>query len=63
MLLAGLITLAMGALVEAAEGMTGEGNCRLRDLVPDLAGALIGALAVYGWAKIKTGGLVAKSTP
>ena len=35
--------VAMGIYVEAAEGITGEGHCRVRDLVPDLAGALIGA--------------------
>lgn len=35
-------TLAMGLLVELAQGVTGEGNCRMRDLIPDAAGALIG---------------------
>src|SRR5881296_3116688 len=35
-----LATLLVGALVEIAEGMTGRGHCRLRDLVPDAAGAL-----------------------
>jgi hypothetical protein len=52
--LSGLMTLVMGALVEAAEGITGRGNCRLRDLIPDLAGAVIGAAGVYGWAKLRT---------
>jgi hypothetical protein len=32
-----LATLIMGALVEVAEGMTGRGHCRVRDLVPDAA--------------------------
>ena len=36
------ITLAIGALVELAEGVTGAGHCRFRDLLPDAAGALLG---------------------
>lgn len=39
---AGLITVAMGALVELAEGVSGSRNCRLRDVVPDAAGAVLG---------------------
>jgi len=47
-------TVLMGALVEAAQGLTGEGNCRLRDLIPDSAGVLLGAAVVLllkrmGW--------------
>ena len=47
-------TVAMGALVEVAQGVTGEGNCRLRDIIPDAAGVLVGAIAVLllkrmGW--------------
>jgi hypothetical protein len=38
--------LAMGIYVELAEGITGQGHCRLRDLVPDLAGAIVGAILV-----------------
>ena len=41
--LAFLATVAMGALVELAQGLSGHGNCRLRDLIPDTAGALVGA--------------------
>src|SRR5437016_572153 len=42
-----LATLLVGALVEIAEGMTmtGRGHCRVRDLVPDAAGALGAAIA------------------
>lgn len=48
------VTLMMGALVEIAQGVTGEGNCRLRDLIPDGAGILIGSVVVLllkrvGW--------------
>ncbi len=47
--LAGAATLVMGALVELAEGMSNR-NCRLRDLVPDFAGAVAGSLIVLGWS-------------
>jgi VanZ family protein len=43
---AGLATLVMGALVEIAEGVSGQGHCRLRDLVPDAAGALLAFLLI-----------------
>jgi hypothetical protein len=46
---AGVATVIMGALVEAAQGITGAGNCRLRDLIPDTAGAFLGAVLVLGW--------------
>ena len=36
----------MGLLVEIAEGATGIHHCRMRDLIPDVAGASIGALLV-----------------
>jgi hypothetical protein len=50
---AGLATLVMGALVEIGEGVTGRGNCRLRDLVPDCAGALLGAAIVFSWHRAR----------
>lgn len=47
-------TVVMGALVEVAQGVTGEGNCRLRDLIPDGVGILVGSIIVLflkrvGW--------------
>src|SRR6266566_2454661 len=52
-----LATLLVGALVEIADGMTmtGRGHCRVRDLVPDAAGALGAALllAVWSWLRRK----------
>lgn len=39
-------TVGMGALVELAEGVSATGHCRLRDLLPDAAGALL-AWAVW----------------
>ena len=41
--------VAMGICVELAEGLTGKGHCRLRDLVPDLAGAVLGAVLLMLW--------------
>jgi hypothetical protein len=32
----------MGALLELAEGISGLHHCRLRDLLPDAAGAVLG---------------------
>lgn len=50
-----LVTLAIGALVELAEGASGAGHCRLRDLLPDAAGALLGwvmlAIVHAGWTR------------
>ena len=51
---AALLTIVMGGLVEAAQGVTGKGHCRLRDLIPDTAGALLGSVIVpllrkIGW--------------
>jgi hypothetical protein len=51
---AAVATIAMGVLVEVAQGVTGTGNCRLRDLIPDSVGALAGSVVVsllhkIGW--------------
>jgi hypothetical protein len=48
-----LATLLVGALVEIAEGMTGRGQCRVRDLVPDAAGALGAALVLALWSRLR----------
>lgn len=45
--------MAMGIYVELAEGFTGSGNCRLRDLAPDAAGAMIGTVLLFVWSKIR----------
>ena len=49
----GAATIVMGALVEIAEGVTGKGHCRLRDLIPDAAGALLGAAVVLLWGGVR----------
>ena len=46
---ASVMGLTLGILVEVAEGVTGRGNCRLRDLIPDSVGMVIGALGVALW--------------
>ena len=45
---AGLATLVMGVLIELEEGATGTGYCHLSDLLPDAAGALLGAAILTG---------------
>lgn len=47
-------TLLAAALVEVAQGMTevGRGHCRVRDLVPDAAGAVGAALVLAIWARL-----------
>jgi hypothetical protein len=44
-------TLLAAALVEIAEGMTLRGHCRVRDLVPDAAGAVGAAVVLAIWAR------------
>jgi hypothetical protein len=41
-----LACFVMGLLVEIAEGATGIHHCRMRDLIPDMAGACFGAMLV-----------------
>jgi hypothetical protein len=49
---AGAVTLIVGALVELAEGVSGSHNCRVRDLVPDAAGAVLGFMLVVAWIRV-----------
>lgn len=42
----------MGMLVELSQGVTAHGNCRMRDLIPDSAGALLGFLTVSAGTKL-----------
>ena len=48
-----LIVMTMGALVEVAEGVTGGRNCRLRDLVPDAAGAVLAMAVLAGLTRVR----------
>jgi VanZ family protein len=50
---AALACMVMGLLVEFAEGISGAHHCRMRDLVPDGAGTLIGAGIVFLWYTVR----------
>ena len=45
--------MVMGILVELAEGVSGNHHCRLRDLIPDAAGVMIGAGIVFLWNRMR----------
>ena len=51
---AAIATLVMGALVELGEGLSGSGHCRMRDLIPDTAGLLLGATAILLWYRVRS---------
>ena len=48
-----LAVLAMGAAVELLEGITAHGHCRVRDLVPDAAGGVLGAALAALLARLR----------
>jgi hypothetical protein len=50
---AAMACLAMGILVEVAEGISGTHHCRLRDLIPDTAGIVLGAGIVFLWHRVR----------
>ena len=50
---AALVSVTMGTLVELAQGITGRGHCRLRDLIPDTAGIMLGSSVVYLWNRLR----------
>jgi hypothetical protein len=50
---AAVACIAMGTLVELAEGISGTHHCRLRDLIPDAAGVVIGAGIVFLWNRMR----------
>ena len=43
----------MGLLVELAQGISGAHHCRLRDLIPDAAGVVLGAGIVFLWNRMR----------
>jgi hypothetical protein len=51
---AALACIAMGILVEVAEGISGNGHCRSRDLIPDAAGVVLGSAIVLLWNRIRS---------
>jgi hypothetical protein len=50
---AALACIGMGILVEVAEGISGSGHCRLRDIIPDSAGIVLGSGIVFLWNTIR----------
>jgi hypothetical protein len=53
LLWAAAATMSMGVVVEVGEGLAGRGHCRLRDLAPDAAGALLGDVLVTLWSRFR----------
>lgn len=45
-------TLALGLMLELAQGVSGNGHCRMRDLIPDCVGALTGVAIVAAGSKL-----------
>lgn len=43
-------TLAMGLVVELSQGVSGHGNCRMRDTIPNSVGALAGIAIISSGA-------------
>jgi VanZ family protein len=54
LLIATAATIAIGILIEVEQGATGNGHCRMRDLIPDSEGALVGALFASIWKGLKS---------
>lgn len=50
---AAVACIAMGILVEVAEGISGTHHCRVRDLIPDAAGVVLGAGIVFLWNRMR----------
>ena len=50
---AAVACITMGILVEIAEGISGIHHCRLRDLIPDAAGVVLGAGIVFLWNRMR----------
>jgi hypothetical protein len=50
---AALACMVMGLLVEFAEGISGNHHCRMRDLIPNAAGVLLGAGIVFLWNTLR----------
>jgi VanZ family protein len=50
---AALVSITMGVLVEVAEHISGNGHCRLRDLIPDAVGIMLGSGTVFLWNRMR----------
>ena len=47
------IQLHRPVLVEVAEHISGSGHCRLRDLIPDAVGIMLGSGTVFLWNRMR----------
>ena len=45
-------SLGMGLVLELAQGVSGNGHCRMRDLIPDAVGALLGLAIVSALSRV-----------
>jgi len=50
------VTVALGFLAELQQGLFRSGHCRMRDLVPDTAGALVGVVIGWAWRRMRRAG-------
>lgn len=50
---AAVACMAMGILIEVAEGISGNHHCRMRDLIPDGAGVVLGAGILFLWKTVR----------
>jgi hypothetical protein len=57
------LTMAMGAAMEIAQGLSGTHHCKAIDLVPDFIGALVGLLVVVLGRTIASSGLSRRNGP
>ena len=44
-------TVSLGLVAELEQGLFRDGHCRMRDLVPDTVGAVLGAMAALAWSR------------
>jgi VanZ family protein len=50
------VALGMTVVVETEQALLGVGHCRVRDIVPNAAGTLIGACIIEGVRAVRAGG-------
>jgi VanZ family protein len=48
-----VVTVALGVMAELEQGLFRSGHCRMRDLVPDTAGAVLGAAIGLAWRRLR----------
>jgi hypothetical protein len=49
-----VVTVALGLMAELEQGLFRSGHCRMRDLVPDTAGAILGAAVGWAWRTLRS---------